>query len=204
MKIYTGYYGNMKAYRGMTCIAISLGVPKWLSPPLPNRPESSQCPQCKQGCKHRLAATHWLAEEPTCRLLFQIAKPLPANFSFSSTQVGHIATAKPHPPSNPRQSPQCIPMPHLPPANNRSALPPKGAHTNCRSPATALRRHPPRRRALPCNRAVRRTVPFAFSILPTFRSAKNSTMSLFVAYFLPFFCAKINAGHQNRREKGTF
>ena len=36
MKIYTGYYGNMKAYRGMTCIAISLGVPKWLSPPLPN------------------------------------------------------------------------------------------------------------------------------------------------------------------------
>lgn len=36
MKIYTGYYGNMKAYRGMTCVAISLGMPKWMSPPLPN------------------------------------------------------------------------------------------------------------------------------------------------------------------------
>lgn len=36
MKIYTGYYGNMKAYRGMTCIGISLGVPKWLTVAIPN------------------------------------------------------------------------------------------------------------------------------------------------------------------------
>ena len=36
MKIYTGYYGNMRAYRGMTCVAISLGVPKWLNFPIPN------------------------------------------------------------------------------------------------------------------------------------------------------------------------
>lgn len=36
MKIYTGYYGNMRAYRGMTCVAISLSVPKWLTVSLPN------------------------------------------------------------------------------------------------------------------------------------------------------------------------
>lgn len=36
MKIYTGYYGNMRAYRGMVCVAVSLSVPKWLSAPLPN------------------------------------------------------------------------------------------------------------------------------------------------------------------------
>lgn len=36
MKIYTGYYGNMRAYSGMQCVGISLGTPKWLRPPLPN------------------------------------------------------------------------------------------------------------------------------------------------------------------------
>lgn len=36
MKIYTGYYGNMKAYRGMACVAISLSIPKWLTVQLPN------------------------------------------------------------------------------------------------------------------------------------------------------------------------
>ena len=36
MKIYTGYYGNMRAYRDMTCVAISLTVPRWLNSPLPN------------------------------------------------------------------------------------------------------------------------------------------------------------------------
>lgn len=36
MRIYTGYYGNMRAYQGMTCVAISLSVPKWLSAPLSN------------------------------------------------------------------------------------------------------------------------------------------------------------------------
>ena len=36
MKIYTGYFGNMKAYRGMTCVAISLSVPKWLTFQIPN------------------------------------------------------------------------------------------------------------------------------------------------------------------------
>ena len=36
MKIYTGYYGNMKAYRGMVCVGISIGTPKWLKVDIPN------------------------------------------------------------------------------------------------------------------------------------------------------------------------
>lgn len=36
MRIYTGYYGNMKAYRGMQCVGISLGVPRWLKDEVPN------------------------------------------------------------------------------------------------------------------------------------------------------------------------
>lgn len=36
MKIYTGYYRNMRAYHGMTCVAISLSVPRWLNASLPN------------------------------------------------------------------------------------------------------------------------------------------------------------------------
>ena len=36
MKIYTGYYGNLKAYAGMTLVGISVGVPKWISFEIPN------------------------------------------------------------------------------------------------------------------------------------------------------------------------
>ena len=36
MKIYTGYYGNMRAYSGMQCVGISVGTPRWLKAPLPN------------------------------------------------------------------------------------------------------------------------------------------------------------------------
>ena len=35
MKIYTGYYGNLRAYKGMALVAISLSQPRWLSPRLP-------------------------------------------------------------------------------------------------------------------------------------------------------------------------
>jgi hypothetical protein len=34
-KIYTGYYGNIRAYDGLQPVAISLGVPKWM-PAIPN------------------------------------------------------------------------------------------------------------------------------------------------------------------------
>ena len=30
MNIYTGYYSNIKSYKGMTCIGISIGTPRWL------------------------------------------------------------------------------------------------------------------------------------------------------------------------------
>lgn len=30
MKIYTGYYGNLRAYKDLTKVAISLGMPKWV------------------------------------------------------------------------------------------------------------------------------------------------------------------------------
>ena len=36
MRIFTGYYGNMKAYRGMTFVGISLGIPKWITFDFPN------------------------------------------------------------------------------------------------------------------------------------------------------------------------
>jgi hypothetical protein len=35
MKIYTGYYGNVRAYNGLQLVGVSLGMPKWM-PPIPN------------------------------------------------------------------------------------------------------------------------------------------------------------------------
>lgn len=36
MKVYTGYYGGMRDYKGLVCVAISLGMPKWLKAPMGN------------------------------------------------------------------------------------------------------------------------------------------------------------------------
>lgn len=36
MKIYTGYYGNLRAYKGMVPVSISLSQPRWLCPQLPS------------------------------------------------------------------------------------------------------------------------------------------------------------------------
>lgn len=36
MNIYTGYYGNLKAYAGKTLVGISVGVPKWIKFEIPN------------------------------------------------------------------------------------------------------------------------------------------------------------------------